>query len=70
MEQFVSQDPRSYSLYFDVKIRFLARNVTGTFEKRVPGRVVPIMAPPERGIFFRLQVYERVGISLNDGKGW
>ena len=21
-------------------------------------------APPERGIFFRLQVYERVGISL------
>ena len=23
-------------------------------------------APPERGIFFRLQVYERVGISLVD----
>ena len=23
-------------------------------------------APPERGIFFRLQVYERVGISLDD----
>ena len=23
-------------------------------------------APPERGIFFRLQVYERVGISLFD----
>ena len=22
-------------------------------------------APPERGIFFRLQVYERVGISLD-----
>ena len=23
-------------------------------------------APPERGIFFRLQVYERVGISLDE----
>ena len=69
MEQFVSQDPRSYSLYFDVKIWFRARNVTGTFEKRAPGRVVAIMAPPERGTFFRLQEYEKVGISLNDGKG-
>ena len=33
------------------------------------GGVLPIMAlygeaPPERGIFFRLQVYERVGILL------
>ena len=26
-------------------------------------------APPERGIFLRLQVYERVGISLVDKKG-
>ena len=36
MEQFVSQDPRSYSLYFDLKIWFRARKVTGTFEKRTP----------------------------------
>ena len=33
MEQFVSHDPRSYSLYFDLKIRFRPRNVTGTFER-------------------------------------
>ena len=37
MEQFVSQDPRSYSLYFDLNIWFRARKVTGTFEKRAPG---------------------------------
>ena len=48
---------------------FRCENVTGTFEKPPPGRVVPIMAPPKRGTFFRLQVYEGVGISLNDGKG-
>ena len=36
MEQFVSQDPRSNSSYFDLKIWFRARNVTGTFEKRAP----------------------------------
>ena len=35
-----SQDPRSYSLYFDLKIRFRARKVTGTFEKQAPGRSV------------------------------
>ena len=39
MEQFVSQDPRSYSLYFDLKIWFWARKVTGTFEKRTPGKL-------------------------------
>ena len=37
MKQFVSQDPRSNSSYFDLKIWFRARNVTGTFEKRAPG---------------------------------
>ena len=37
MEQFVSQDPRSYSLYFDLNIWFRARKVNGTFEKRAPG---------------------------------
>ena len=37
MEQFVSQDPRSYSLYFDLNILFRARKVTGTFEKPAPG---------------------------------
>ena len=26
--------------------------------------VLPIMAPPERGTFFRFQLYERVGILL------
>ena len=37
MEQFVSQDPRSYSLHFDLEIRFRARNVCGIFEKRATG---------------------------------
>ena len=36
MELFSSQDPRSYSLYFDLNIWFRARKVTGTFEKRAP----------------------------------
>ena len=36
MELFASQDPRSYSLYFDLNIWFRARKVTGTFEKRAP----------------------------------
>ena len=37
MEWFASQDPRSYSLYFDLNIWFRARKVTGTFEKRALG---------------------------------
>ena len=37
MEKFASQDPRSYSLYFDLNIWFRARKVIGTFEKRAPG---------------------------------
>ena len=37
MEQFASQDRRSYSLYFDLNIWFRARKVTGTFEQRAPG---------------------------------
>ena len=46
MEQFVSQDPRSYSLYFDLKIWFRARKVTGTFEKQAPGlRIAPACNP-------------------------
>ena len=36
MEQLTGQDPRSYSWYFDLKIWFRARIVTGTFEKRAP----------------------------------
>ena len=36
MELFASQEPRSYSLYFDLNIWFRARKVTGTFEKRAP----------------------------------
>ena len=36
MEQCASQDPRSYSLYFDLNIWLRAWKVTGTFEKRVP----------------------------------
>ena len=39
MKQFVSQDPRSYPLYFDLKIRFRARKVTGIFEKWATGPV-------------------------------
>ena len=34
MEQFVSQDQHSYSLYFDLKIWFWAWKVSGTFGKR------------------------------------
>ena len=37
MELFASQDPRSYSLFFDLNIWFRARKDTGTFEKRAPG---------------------------------
>ena len=37
MELFASQDPRSYSLYFDLNIWLRARKVTRTFEKRTPG---------------------------------
>ena len=37
MEPFVNQDPRSYFLFFGLKIWFRARKVTGTFEKRTPG---------------------------------
>ena len=40
MELFASQDPRSYSLYFDLNIWFRACKVTGTFEKRAPGRLL------------------------------
>ena len=37
MELFASQDPRSYSFYFDLSIWVRARKVNGTFEKRAPG---------------------------------
>ena len=37
MEQLTNQNPRSYSLYFILKLWFRARNVIGTFEKRAPG---------------------------------
>ena len=37
MEWFASQEPHSYSLYFDLNIWFRAWKVTTTFEKRVPG---------------------------------
>ena len=37
MEYFASQDPLSYSLYFDLNIWFRARKVAGTFEKRASG---------------------------------
>ena len=43
MELFASQDPRSYSLYFDLNIWFRARKVTGTFEKRAPDRLAIIV---------------------------
>ena len=41
MEWFAGQDPRSYSLYFDLNIWFRARKVTGTFEKRAPDPLSP-----------------------------
>ena len=34
MEYFASQDPRSYSFYFDLNIRFRAWKVIGILEKR------------------------------------
>ena len=37
MELFANQNRRSYSLYFDLKIWFRARNLAGAFEKRAPG---------------------------------
>ena len=37
MKNFASQDPRSYSLYFDLNICFRVRKVIGTLEKRAPG---------------------------------
>ena len=36
MECFASQDPCSYSLYFDLNVCFRARKVSGAFEKRAP----------------------------------
>ena len=42
MESFASQDPRSYSSYFDLNIWFPAGKVTGTFDKRAPGSTVGI----------------------------
>ena len=37
MEWFASQEPHSYSLYFDLNIWFRAWKVTTTFKKRAPG---------------------------------
>ena len=39
MEQLTNQNPRSYSLYFVLKIWFRARNVIGTFEKQALGHL-------------------------------
>ena len=58
MEQFVSQDPRSYSLYFDLKIWFRARKVTGTFEKRAPAH-----KKDKYNVFTRLAVWTVYGVS-------
>ena len=59
MELFASQDPRSYSLYFDLNISFRARKVTGTFEKRAPaprGSVIfaPFWGQVTKPLFFKL----------------
>ena len=47
MELVASQDPRSYSLYFDLNIWFRARKVTGTFEKRASAG--PVATPTIAG---------------------
>ena len=39
MEYFAGQDPRSYSLYFDLNIWFRARKVIG--KKRAPDMLTP-----------------------------
>ena len=54
MELFASQDPRSYSLYFDLNIWFRARKVTETFEKRAPGRLLNFWT-------LRVGTYSRLG---------
>ena len=39
MEYFASQDPRSYSFYFDLTFWFRAQKVIGTLDKLAPGPV-------------------------------
>ena len=40
MDDFASQDPHSYSFYFNLNIWFRARQVIGALEKRAPGPVI------------------------------
>ena len=64
MELFASQDPRSYSLYFDLNIWFRACKVTGTFEKRAPGRLLNF-CDLESGHLFEVGANLRLGAYSN-----
>ena len=54
MELFADQDRRPYSLYFDLNIWFRAQKVSGTFEKRAPGRLLNFWT-------LRVGAYSRLG---------
>ena len=59
MKLFASQDPLSYSLYFDLNIWFRTRKVTGTFEKRAQGQGTFCIASLQRMVvFMEEQVFE------------
>ena len=46
--------------------RIAAASNTGTTGEGTPYNALYGEVPPDRGTFFRLQVYERAGISLDD----
>ena len=52
MEEFASQDPRSFSFYFDLKFWFPPRNVSGTFEKLTPDSLPIDYSKVESNRFF------------------
>ena len=55
---------KSTSHKWSVKVREASFNVRGSAPWGTPYNGLYGEAPPERGIFFRRQVYERVGILL------
>ena len=71
MAQMFKEDERSFQISIGMKeIGCLPPGMGGgggTLHNGLYGK-----APPERGTFFRLEVYKRVGISrvLSIGKGW
>ena len=62
MEYFASQDPRSYSSYFNLNIWFRARKVTGTFGKQPHVWKVVTMQHRPRGRFVSSGFSENKGL--------